>query len=48
MKKFFRDYGPVELESTESALDSTASWLRFAGYAAANGESGPFDSTHIW
>jgi nucleoside-diphosphate-sugar epimerase len=42
--KFFRDYGPLELTPLEDALDATASWLRFAGYAA----TGPFDLSHLW
>jgi 2-alkyl-3-oxoalkanoate reductase len=48
--KFLRDYGPVDLESFHSALDATASWLRFAGYSADKFQdsNGPFNSTRLW
>lgn len=32
--KFHRDFGPLELIGFDEALDSTAAWLAFAGYAA--------------
>ena len=32
--KFYRDFGPVKLIPFENALDTTAAWLRFSGFAA--------------
>jgi nucleoside-diphosphate-sugar epimerase len=32
--KIHRDYGPIELIQFPEALDRTASWLRYAGFAA--------------
>jgi uncharacterized protein with PIN domain len=50
MKKFLTDYGPVEFESLDSALDATAAWLRFAGYAAISQHSPvfDFDCSYLW
>jgi nucleoside-diphosphate-sugar epimerase len=50
VKKLLEDYGPIELETTENALDSTASWLRFAGYAALEQPevNGALNLAHIW
>jgi hypothetical protein len=33
MAKIHHDYGPLELVSFDQALDTTAAWLRFAGFA---------------
>jgi len=39
--KVQRDFGPVELISFEEAMEMTAAWLKFAGFAAPASVPGP-------
>jgi nucleoside-diphosphate-sugar epimerase len=39
--KLQRDFGPLELFPFEEALDATAAWLKFAGFAAPANVPGP-------